>query len=146
MLVVDASVATKWIVAESGSDKARVLLSGDEDLRAPLLLLIEVHYTLAKRFNRREIHFNQFANAAHFLRTVVALHPLDEQAVFAAWQISILGRAAPGASLPPADWHAFSIYDSLYIATALNLNAPLITADNAQADAAERFGVKVRRL
>ena len=41
-LVIDASVALKWFVEEQGSDKARGLLSREERLIAPELLLAEV--------------------------------------------------------------------------------------------------------
>ncbi len=146
MLVVDASVAVKWIIDEDGSEAARALLLEGADLRAPTLLLVEVHNTLAKRFNRREIAFNQLADAIHYLRTVVALLALDDQSVHAAWQISLRANLRPGAVLSTTETHAFSIYDSIYMAAALDLDAPLVTADTKQAAAAEHFGVAVRRL
>lgn len=42
MLVVDASVAFKWFVAETGSAEARALLGMGAPLEAPELLLAEV--------------------------------------------------------------------------------------------------------
>lgn len=146
MLVVDASIAVKWTVDEDGSEAARAVLLEGADLRAPTLVLVEVHNALAKRFNRREIAFNQFADAIHYLRTVVALLPLDENVVGAAWQISLGANMRPGPILPVSETHAFSIYDSIYIAAALELDAHLVTADAKQAEVAERFGVTVRRL
>ncbi len=41
-LVVDASVALKWFVAEEGTAQARAVLSGQEALIAPDLLIAEV--------------------------------------------------------------------------------------------------------
>ena len=41
-LVVDASVAVKWLVAEKEPDAAHRLAASDEDLHAPRLLASEV--------------------------------------------------------------------------------------------------------
>lgn len=41
-MVVDASVAAKWLVAEPLADKALALLGGDDELIAPDLFLPEV--------------------------------------------------------------------------------------------------------
>ena len=41
-VVVDASVAVKWLVAEDGSDEADRLLAGSEELHAPRLMASEV--------------------------------------------------------------------------------------------------------
>ena len=39
-----------------------------------------------------------------------------------------------------------AVYDSLYIALALNLDCPLITVDDRQADAAAQNGVTLKRI
>ena len=41
-LVVDASVACRWFVEEEGSVQAEALLTGDEGLVAPDLIIAEV--------------------------------------------------------------------------------------------------------
>ena len=48
-VVVDASVAAKWLVTESLSDKALALLGGPDDLISPDLLLPEVGNILWKK-------------------------------------------------------------------------------------------------
>ena len=41
-LVVDASVAVKWLIAEDGSDAAHRLAAGGDDLHAPRLMASEI--------------------------------------------------------------------------------------------------------
>ena len=41
-LVVDASVAVKWLVEEEGSASAERLLKGDHNLHAPRLMVSEI--------------------------------------------------------------------------------------------------------
>ena len=54
-LVVDASVACKWFVAESGSDAAAALLAGDQMLLAPDLIVPEVCNAAWSKLRRGEI-------------------------------------------------------------------------------------------
>src|SRR5438132_10679388 len=50
MIVVDASVAVKWLVPEHGSDDADRLLTGSQKLFAPELIRVEVAAALTRRF------------------------------------------------------------------------------------------------
>jgi predicted nucleic acid-binding protein len=54
-LIVDASVAAKWYLAESDSDLAQGLFDGTEELIAPDLLLVELANTLLKAWMRGAI-------------------------------------------------------------------------------------------
>ena len=54
-LVVDASVAVKWLVAEDGSDAARALAAGGDDLHAPRLMASEVANALWRKARLGEI-------------------------------------------------------------------------------------------
>ena len=54
-LVVDASVAVKWLVAEDGSDAADRLLTDGDDLYAPRLMTSEVANTLWRKVRLGEI-------------------------------------------------------------------------------------------
>lgn len=58
-IVVDASVAVKWLLDEDLTDKARALLANARDARVPLLgpphLPIEVTNTIHQRFRRKDI-------------------------------------------------------------------------------------------
>ena len=54
-LVVDASVAVKWLVAEEDSESANRLAAGAEDLHAPRLMASEVANTLWRKARLGEI-------------------------------------------------------------------------------------------
>lgn len=54
-IVVDASVAVKWLVAEEGSDVANRLLTDGGDLYAPRLMASEVANALWRKARLGEI-------------------------------------------------------------------------------------------
>ena len=58
-LVVDASVAVKWLIAEDGSDAAALLLMDGDDLHAPRLMASEVANALWRKIRKDEIERGQ---------------------------------------------------------------------------------------
>jgi predicted nucleic acid-binding protein len=64
-LVVDASVAVKWVIAEGGSDSAERLL--DHPLVAPDLLFAECANILSKKVRRGEVTKEEAEIAARTL-------------------------------------------------------------------------------
>jgi len=120
-VIVDASVALKWVLEEDGSDAAR-RLADDELMVAPELLLTE---------------------CANALRTKVRFGQLDP-ALSTACLVAI--QAMPSRLTPIrshiAAAHAIALeidrsaYDSLYLAVALAERATLVTADARFASAA----------
>ena len=54
-LVVDASVAVKWLVAEEDSEAADRLLAGGDDLHAPRLMASEIANALWRKARTGEI-------------------------------------------------------------------------------------------
>jgi predicted nucleic acid-binding protein len=113
-LVVDASVALKWFVAEDGSDVAVALLDG-EALIAPDLVLAEVCNAAWKSLRRGEIDHAQFDEVATDLTQVFQrLVTLDR-------------LVRPAAALARDLDHP--IYDCFYLALAEAEDAPLVTAD-----------------
>jgi predicted nucleic acid-binding protein len=54
MIIVDASVAVKWVVSESGSTEAAALLDGDR-LGAPTLWLSEASNALWAKVMRQQL-------------------------------------------------------------------------------------------
>jgi predicted nucleic acid-binding protein len=85
-VVVDASLALKWVVEEPYSDEAHALLSRWRDNRrrvlAPALFLYEVTNALAKRMQRRQLTLEQskerlrfFLESGPLLKQIGVIHP-----------------------------------------------------------------------
>jgi len=113
-LVVDSSVAVKWYIPESGSDRAALLLRAGVRLVAPDLLIPEVGNVIWKR--RREIPVAEIEAIAVALSSAcpVSLYPS-----------SALLQGALSVALA----YGRSVYDSLYLALAVSEACPLVTAD-----------------
>ena len=125
-LTVDASVVTKWFVAESLCDEARLVLGRRVRLHAPELVLAEFANTIWKKARRNEVpdpglYLAELAT----LPDVIDLCPIRHLAERAA-------RIALEIDHP--------IYDCLYLACAEITDSDLITADRRFADkVAERL-------
>lgn len=120
-MIIDASVAFKWIFIEDGSETAAGLL-GREDLRAPNLLLTEVGNGLWKKGMRGELG-DQAAYSAQLglIASLVDFVPEGPVIPRALEMALALGHA---------------IYDCVYLALAEREGDRLITAD-------EKFAAKV---
>ncbi|WP_353204782.1 type II toxin-antitoxin system VapC family toxin [Sphingomonas sp.] len=113
-MIVDASVAFKWLVKEADSDLAIAWVASGEPLVAPLLILSETGHALSKRVRRGEL---AAAGADETFSRLPALITLIDDAPF-------MGRAF---ELSVALRHAF--YDCVYLAAAEALGDRLLTAD-----------------
>ena len=118
-LVVDASVAAKWLVPENDSDKAEDLLKQWQrrsfDLSAPQMILAEVANVLWKRSARGLLATNEAATLySDFTRLELPLEPIGNLVALA---------------LELALQHRTSVYDGLYLALALDLGWGFVTAD-----------------
>ena len=135
-VVVDASVAVKWCLPsvreELVAEAEELLESSRRDqvrFLVPDLFWVEVANALWKAVRRNEISSNNAAAAMSFLRDldIATLPSLD-----------IVPQA-----LDLAITHGHAVYDSLYVALAMQSNSSLITADERLANAlAARFPVK----
>lgn len=114
-LVVDASVACKWFIAENDSTVAEALLASGEALAAPDLILAEVGNVLWKKLRSGEVDPDQ-ARAA-----------IDSMAGFFDSLVASASLAARSLEIARAVDHP--IYDCFYLALAETLAAPLLTAD-----------------
>lgn len=112
-LVIDASVAVKWLVDEPGTDAAIALL--DEELHAPDLIYSEVANILWKKQVRGEVDPDIAAYSAEALTHVqMRVEPCALLAVDAVTLSVRLGHPA---------------YDCFYLALARRVGAMLVTAD-----------------
>jgi predicted nucleic acid-binding protein len=123
-LVVDASIAIKWIIGEDGSADALKLLKV-ATLTAPDLLMAECANILWKKVQRAEITASEAALCARLLqRADVEIHP-TRQLLVASTQLAIeLNHPA---------------YDCIYLSLAIANGWRFATAD-------DRFLRKIRSL
>jgi predicted nucleic acid-binding protein len=63
LLVVDASVAVKWVLREAGRENAVDLLSGGSVLIAPDVIRLELSNVITKRERRKAITSEQATEA-----------------------------------------------------------------------------------
>jgi predicted nucleic acid-binding protein len=122
-IVVDASVAIKWFVAEADSGAADELLQEEVELHAPLLLMSEFANGLCKNFRKKLIDSVQAETALKGIRrTITHWHAAEP----------MLGDAM-GLSLRLDH----PVYDFLYVALAARNGLKCVTAD-------QRFLRKIR--
>jgi predicted nucleic acid-binding protein len=119
-MVIDSSVAVKWVVPETGSEAATALLG--RELWAPSLWLAEAANALRKKIRRGEITEDEARLRARDLVDA----PIE------AIELPILLPSA----MRIAGELGHSIYDCFYLAAALLRDTTLVTAD-------QRFAAKV---
>ena len=112
-IVIDASVALKWVLDEPGKDAADALL--DEELIAPSLWLLEAANALWRRAQRGEISGQEAKERlAELYNAPVATSAIADDLTAAADLANILGHP---------------VYDCLYLAMAIRENTYVVTAD-----------------
>ena len=114
-LVVDASVAVKWLVAEEASDAAHQVAASDDDLHAPRLLASEIANALWRKARLGEIDRGR----AGALMNAVSQMPIRWSADETVCTDAI--RLALALDRP--------VYDCMYLALAHRLGARVVTAD-----------------
>ena len=114
-LVIDASVAAKWIKPEVHSARANQILRGPYTLFAPDLLWPEVGNILWKSVQRNEL---SPVEAHEGLRTLFR-YPITV----------ISGQTVVTTALEIALRYRQTVYDALYVAVATTQNCRLVTAD-----------------
>ena len=136
IVVLDASVAVRWVVDEAGSDEAAALLARDLVWIAPRLLLTEAASAL-----RRKV-------ADHALAPAAAAQSLD--ALLQAVADGVIRLIEDERVIAPALLLALSLQhkvpDCLYLALAEREAAGLATADDRLARLARSRGVEVLQV
>jgi predicted nucleic acid-binding protein len=121
-VVIDASVALKWVFDEPGRDDADRLF--DQDLIAPSLWLVEAADALWKRAQRGDLTPSQAQDRLVALRSApLATLPLEDDLLEAATLALRLNHP---------------VYDCLYLALALREKTYVVTADKRFCEAASR--------
>ena len=114
-LVIDASVAVKWLIAEPDSETANRLLDGEHELHAPRLMLYEVSNALWVKGRRRRIELNEAVLLAEHMLSFPVHWDDDWQTMPGTVELALaLGHPA---------------YDCVYLSLAQRINATLVTAD-----------------
>jgi predicted nucleic acid-binding protein len=124
-IVIDASVALKWVLDEPGSEAAIAVHA--DDLIAPVLWLAEAANALWRRVRIGDIAGDEAV--ARF--TALANAPVQSVAIE-----PHLGRA-----LNIANEIGHPVYDCLYLALALHFETHVVTADRRLAAVADRAGI-----
>lgn len=137
MLVVDTSVAVKWVVSEAstereaGTEQALALLG--HGLMAPDLLAIEFANVLWKRQLRQDVSAKQAEQALAVLPNIVILRP-SQPYLQTAMNLAVTLE--------------HPIYDCLFLACAVEHEAEFVTADERLATLVQRRdpGIRVTKL
>jgi predicted nucleic acid-binding protein len=115
-VVVDASVAAKGLLPETGSEAAAAMLEDDEiQLHVPELFDVELCNVLWKRFRIGELSADETRRLGHLVEDIPAERHSHGVVLQAALDLSL--------NL------SITCYDALYIALASALDASFITAD-----------------
>jgi predicted nucleic acid-binding protein len=120
-LIVDASVALKWVVEEADSDLAESLLRKNFEFMAPEFMEVEIANVLWKKHRRGDLSVEE----------VTAAQAIGHQFP------GILEPVAPivDGALALALEHGRTVYDCLYVALALREGCQFVTADERLYDA-----------
>ena len=126
-LVVDASVAVKWLVVEEGSADAQDLVEGGEELHAPRLLVSEVANAVWRKVRLGQVDRGATPQLIATMADAPVRWHADEIICADALRLAIA--------------HDRPVYDFMYLALAQRLGARLITADQRFANALARTDV-----
>jgi predicted nucleic acid-binding protein len=132
-LVLDASVAAKWFLADERSGPADAILDrirSGERVVAPALFRWEVSNLFLSAGRAGRIDVEETESALEALRDLPIYLDAAGERFFA------------GSEMRLAQACGLSAHDAAYLASALNLNAELVTADAPLAQAARDLGLQ----
>jgi predicted nucleic acid-binding protein len=134
-LVVDASIALKWVLPEDDSELAERLLTDGAALHAPAFILVEIANALWVKMRARILTEEEARDILKRLRS----------APLALWD----GEEPLPETLSLARQLDHAVYDCAYLALALHLDGGYVTADRRfwrKARAKAQFAGRVLRL
>ena len=132
-VVVDASVAVKWVLPETGSDRAAAIRTADDDVLAPSLVHAEIGSAIWRAVLRGDVPAAEARRdlkvAVGHYRRIISLAELVDRALELATRLR------------------HPIYDCFYVALAERERCALITADRRLIAAAKALkGIELRPL
>lgn len=131
-VVIDASVATKWVLPEIGSERAAKFRERGEDCLAPSLIVAEIGSAVWKRARRGELSIAQATSAielsAALMTRLVPLGDLATRALEFAIRLD------------------HPIYDCFYLALAAREDVALVTDDRRLLARAAELNLKAFAL
>jgi predicted nucleic acid-binding protein len=136
LIVVDASVAVKWILSEPGSEEALAILDGVVSLAAPDLIQVEVAGAIARQGRDQRLSTDS-ANLAYAAWTRL----LEHEAIVLRPTDALVDRAFEMAVVT-----GHSVADCVYLACAELLNATVLTADIAMHERGRRVYPSIQLL
>lgn len=113
--VVDASVAAKWYLPEEHFESAAKLLNDQFILHVPDLFYSEIASVLWKRVSRSELDSNKALEILNAIEIFPFKTNKSNTFMVAAFEIACQIKC--------------TVYDSLYLAIAVNHNCQMVTAD-----------------
>jgi predicted nucleic acid-binding protein len=134
VIVIDASIAAKWYLQEAGTEAATALLDDVELLAAPDLIGIEVASAISRRARLGQISTDD----AMRLMLMWQADLSDALLRLEAWRLDFAEACRLACTI------AHPIADCLYLATAIRLDATLVTADLAFARRASAAWPRIR--
>lgn len=114
MIVIDASIAVKWCVAEPGSAEAEALIDEETSRAAPEHMMLEVAQALLRHVQAGRIPLGHVTRSLQKLRTLVKDVPTP-------WLLDDAVAIAAACRC--------SVYDALNVAAADRWDCHLVTAD-----------------
>ncbi len=115
-MVVDASVAVKWILNEEWSSESLRLLEDPYELSAPDHLIVEVANVVWKNHQRGEISRLEASERAVFIQQMNV-------------RLASSADLVPGAMTIACE-RLIAVYDALYVQLAATANISLVTVDD----------------
>ncbi len=131
-VVVDASVAAKWLFAESGAGEALALLDAAAEDRLIILVPEFLDIEVANALWRRHVLLGEIP-----IQRVDSLW--DRYRLFPLNVYHHAGLVSDALSAACAYGRGLTIYDATYIVCAMHNACGLVTADAGQAKAAREF-------
>jgi predicted nucleic acid-binding protein len=126
LIVVDASVAVRWIPEEEGAELSSTIL-GRGDLSAPDLLVVEVASALRRKLELGQLTSDQVSEGFRLIFGRVRHYPPSTELMNRSIELSIA--------------LSHSIYDCVYVAQAEAIKGQLVTNDHDLANRIRRAGL-----